>query len=113
LEDAVTVYQALLAKGYFPRELPPAFFTERFAEYAASRAGASTISKYKPADNYTECVRFQLARPGLDRRELRIPHPASFARLAYLTAKNMKRLLRLAKGPDFSRSRPSYSSGGE
>lgn len=67
------------------------------------------ISAYVPADNFTECLKYKLALPGLDRRELRIPHPASFAKLADLTAANLGRLLTKASGSGFSRSRPIYS----
>jgi hypothetical protein len=107
----VTVYQSLLTRGYFPKELPPAFFTELFARYATTSVGRSTISAYSPTDNFTECVKYRLALPGLDRRELRIAHPYSFAKLAQLTAKNLGRLLRKAGVSPFSRSRPIYATG--
>ena len=108
----MSIFSTLLARGYFPKELPPAFFTEQFAKYAATKNGRSTITNYKPSDNYTECVKYQLARPGLDRRELRVPHPASFANLASLTAANFSRLLKKAGGSKMSRSRPVYGTGG-
>ena len=108
----MSIFSTLLARGYFPKELPPAFFTEQFAKYAATKSGRSMIANYKPSDNYTECVKYQLARPGLDRRELRIPHPASFANLASLTAANLGRLLKKAGGSKISRSRPVYGTGG-
>lgn len=104
----MTILNTLLARGYFPKELPPAFFTEQFAKYTATKTGRSLVSKYKPSDSYTECVKYQLARPGLDRRELRIPHPASFANIASLTAANFSRLLKKAGKSKISRSRPVY-----
>jgi hypothetical protein len=107
----VTVYRSLLTRGYFPKELPPAFFTELFARYAVTKSGRSTISAYTPADSFTECIKYRLALPGLDRRELRIPHPHSFAKLAQLIAKNLGRLLKKASSSPFSRSRPIYASG--
>lgn len=107
-KQPMTIYHSLLARGYFPKELPPAFFTESFAKYAATRHGRATIKAYSPVDNFTECVKYRLALPGLDRREFRIPHPASFAKLAALTAQNFGRLLR-ASSSQFSRSRPVYS----
>lgn len=106
----MTLYRPLLAKGYLPKELPPAFFTESFARYATTAAGRKAISDYAPADSFTECVKYRLARPGLDRRELRIPHPASFARLADLVARNFGRLLKAAHS-EFSRSRPINGRG--
>lgn len=107
----MSIYHTLLARGYFPKELPPAFFTAQFARYATTKNGRSSASKYKPTGNFTECVKYQLARPGLDRRELRIPHPASFAKLAELTAKNLGRLLKKANSSNISRSRPVYGTG--
>jgi len=107
----MSISGTLLARGYFPKELPPAFFTEQFARYAATRNGRFAISKYKPSNNFTECVKYQLARPGLDRRELRIPHPASFANLAALAAANLSRLLKKAGRSKISRSRPVYGAG--
>ena len=106
----MTVYQTLLARGYFPKELPPAFFTESFAKYATTKNGRSTIASYIPQDNFTECFKYRLALPGLDRRELRVPHPASFATICELAAKNFSRLLKASSSP-FSRSRPIYETG--
>jgi hypothetical protein len=111
MDGDVTVYRSLLARGYFPKELPPAFFTELFARFATTQNGRAAISAYKPADNFTECAKYRLALPGLDRRELRIAHPYSFAKLAQLTAKNLGRLLRKAAASPFSRSRPIYVAG--
>jgi hypothetical protein len=110
-EFSLTIYQTLLTRGYFPKELPPAFFTEQFARYATTKVGRSTLMKYKPLDNFTECCKFQLALPGLDRRELRIPHPFSYSNLAQLTSKNFSRLLRAASRSGFSKSRPVYATG--
>src|ERR1022692_636298 len=90
----MTIFHTLLARGHFPKELPPAFFTEQFARYATTKVGRKTLANYKAADNFTECVKYQLALPGAHRRELRIPHPASFAHLAEITAKNFRRILR-------------------
>ncbi len=107
----MTIYHTLLARGYFPKELPPSFFTEQFAKYAATRGGRTTISAYIPPDKFTECFKYRLALPGLDRRELRVPHPVSYAKLAELTAKNFARLLKKASASGFSRSRPLYATG--
>jgi hypothetical protein len=107
----VTIFRTLLTRGYFPKELPPAFFTEQFASYANTKSGRQQLASYKPAGNYTECVRYQLALPGLHRRELRIPHPASFSQLAAMTSKNFGRLLKKASRSPFSKSRPIYAVG--
>jgi hypothetical protein len=106
----MSIYNTLLERGYFPKELPPAFYTLQFARYAATQTGRRTLDNYRPADNFTECVKYSLALPGLDRRELRIPHPASFAKLTGLAAKNFGRLLKKASASSFSKSRPIYAT---
>ncbi len=97
-------------RGYFPKELPPAFSSEQFAQYATSKTGRLALSQYKAADSFTECIKYYLALPGGTPRELGIPHPYSFAQLAALTAKHFSRLLTKAARSPFSRSRPVYAS---
>jgi hypothetical protein len=106
----VTILSDILAKGYFPKELPPAFFSEQFSRYACTRHGRSVIQAYKPSSGSTECVNYQLALPGLRRRSLRVPHPATFAHLSGLCAKHFARLLRKSARSTISRSRPVYQS---
>jgi hypothetical protein len=45
-EADLSIYTTVLANGYFPKELPPAFNTESFAAFASSRAGRDTIRAY-------------------------------------------------------------------
>lgn len=104
----MTIYKNLLARGYLPKELPPSFFSDHFAAYATSKAGRAVLSSYKPSDNFTECVSYRLALPGLNHRLLRIPHPYSYSKLARITAKNFRRLLQKAGKSPFSKSRPVY-----
>jgi len=108
----VTKLEILLARGYFPKELPPAFYTSRFAKYATSKAGKSLIEQYKATDNFTECVKYLLALPGGHRRELRIPHPAAYANLSILVTKNLARLLKIANKSKFAASKPDFTSHG-
>ncbi len=105
----MTIYHSLLSRGYFPKELPPAFFTEQFAQYAVTKAGRANIASYKPNGNFTECAKYSLALPGLERRELKIPHPFSYSQIATLSSKNLSRLLKKAAGSKCSMSRPIYS----
>jgi hypothetical protein len=106
----VTIYKTLLRRGYFPKELPPLFTTEDFADFATTTAGRKILEAFKAPGNFTQCVNYTLARPGNERRELAIPHPATFSELARLTAKNFKRLLKKAHSSPISRSAPSYSA---
>ena len=103
------IYRTLLSRGYFPKELPPAFFTEGFAAYASSTPGRQ-ILEGGAAASFTNCVAFRLAGPGAVGRELAIPHPSSFAALARLIATNFPRLLKRAAASPFSRSHPVYNS---
>ncbi len=104
-----TIYRTLLAKGYFPKELPPHFFTEQFARYATSRTGRAALANFKPTNNMTECAEYDLALPGGGRRTLGIPHPGSFANLAALVAGSFARLLKKAGASRCSRSKPVYA----
>lgn len=106
----MTIYRTLLARGYFPKELPPGFYSEQFARYATSLPGRALLAKYKPLENYTSAVVYNLALPGHIRRELRILHPFSFAQLAGLVSKNLSRLLRLAAQSTFTKCRPIYAA---
>jgi hypothetical protein len=105
----MTVLRAILERGYFPKELPPFFYTELFARFARTKAGKAALDGFKPADNFTECVIYDLARPGHTVRSLAIPHPGSFYRLARITASNFRRLLKKAHKSGFSRSAPVFS----
>ena len=73
--------QSLLARGYFPRELPPPFTTQDFAAYAVNHTGNWPARR-------TQCVSHNLARPGGLRRPLSIPNPPAFYRLADLLVSN-------------------------
>ncbi len=106
----MTIQQTLLSRGYLPKELPPAFFSEPFAKYARTKNGRATLSAFKPADGYTECTKYRLARPGGELRELKIPHPAVYWKLAALVAANFGRLLKKAGASKFSKSRPVYAA---
>ena len=103
-----TIYTNLLAKGYFPKELPPHLFTELFARFAATKRGRATLKNYQPAEQFTRGAEYRLALPGQNTRQLAIPHPAGFSQLALVVAKNLARLLRRSSHSPISRSRPVY-----
>jgi hypothetical protein len=104
----LSIYRSILARGYFRKELPPAFSTRQFASYANTTSGRQTLKNYHPLDNMTECVKYRLASSGRDYRELRLIHPYAFCKLAEITAKSFKRLLKAANDSTFSRSKPLY-----
>jgi hypothetical protein len=102
----------IIARGYFPKELPPAFFTDSFAKYARSKKGKVLLEQYKATDNYTKCTKYSLALPGGHRRELTIPHPASYRKLASLVAANLSRLMKITRQSKIGVSRPEFDVGG-
>lgn len=76
--------EALLSRGYFPKELPPPFTTAVFASnignitphWAAHEAGLSQQQRraYPPLSSY---ARFDMARKGHSRRMLGVPNPVN------------------------------------
>jgi hypothetical protein len=92
--------QALLEKGYFTRELPPAFNTASFASYAVQ------VGSAWPKNKWTRCGAHNLARAGGLRRPLRIPNPVSNFALAEILASNWKQLKQHTWKIRFSASRP-------
>lgn len=101
-------YRTLLSRGYFPKELPPHFYSEPFAKYATTHNGRAMLASYKPDNMTTQSVAYTLAQPGSNGRELRIPHPFAFAKLAALVIKNLKPLLKIAGSSQIARSRPVF-----
>ena len=69
----------LLSKGYFPREIPPPFFTRRFAETVTELplTGLPASFTRSKADTW-KFVSHNLARVGTLRRPLGIPNPAHY-----------------------------------
>lgn len=106
----MTIRGTLLARGYFPKELPPSFYSDAFAVFASSRAGRSLIAAHSPPAGM-ECVEYTLALPGRTNRELRIPNPVAFTKLVEIAAAKFSRLLKKGHRSPFSRSAPSYTAG--
>ncbi|MDX2146119.1 MAG: RNA-directed DNA polymerase [Planctomycetota bacterium] len=77
----------ILQRGYFPKELPPCFSTATYAA-ALTEPTATRPSQFDPNGSLPESkpVMFALARPGMLRRRLTIPHPTAFYRISRLLA---------------------------
>jgi hypothetical protein len=96
--------ETLLAKGYFPRELPPPFTTET---YAAVLKDGTKISQ----DLLDKCPQsrpaiYNLARAGTLRRKLSILNPISYYRLAKFIEQKWSDLEPLAKRSPLSLTHP-------
>ncbi len=91
----------LVRKGYFPRELPPPFSTEKLADLMARDPTPLPVTGAR-----TQCVRHNLARPGGFRRPLQIPNPHSFVSLAREFEDQWSAIRSHIRGNGFSTSRP-------
>lgn len=92
---------SLVRKGYFPRELPPAFSTDKLTNLL------ERDSKAVPRDDTrTQCVRHNLARPGGFRRPLQVPNPRSFLQLAEEFEAQWPTIRAHLRGHSLSMSRP-------
>ena len=88
----------IVARGYFPRELPPPFNTTTYGTYIDGLAGAQL-----PFDTTTQGCRtsrpeiYNLARAGSFRRELSILNPIHFAALAECIATNWQAIVQVTE----------------
>lgn len=96
----------LLAKGFFARELPPAFSTTAFALAATGpNDGLVTQISAGTPRNSEMCVHNMVRSGGL-RRHLGIPNPVHFARLCSFIVQNWTALQLSAQRSPFSLTQP-------
>lgn len=95
---------SLLSRGYFPRELPAAFSTEKFATAVTSTAGvpASFHGNIK-----AKLAQHSLVKVGHDRRLLSIPNPVIQYNLSREIVSNWGEVERLTKRSLLSKSTPT------
>lgn len=62
---------SLLSKGYFPKELPPIFNTQKFAEFINKSSIIET-----PSEESSKCARFYIPKNSHFKRLIMIPNPA-------------------------------------
>lgn len=120
---STTIRQALLSKGYFPKELPPVFTTESFgrlSEDILNRWGATglfktdtkslgkTPCKKKRKNAYTyflesaDAETISKPKRGYERRNLHITHPIPQALLAKEISENWKAIQKWLSKQTFS-----------
>lgn len=92
---------SLVRRGYFPRELPPPFSTEKLANLIERDRAALPSKGFR-----TQSARHNLARAGGFRRPLQIPNPKSFVRLAEEFEEQWPAIKAHIRGHSFSISRP-------
>lgn len=88
------VRNQLLANGYFPSELPPAFTTKSFATYVAKH-GLAAFNKA------TECERYSNKEHKHARRILKIPNPLSYLEVCNYISDNWSVVSEKLKGSRF------------
>lgn len=99
----------LLSKGYFPRELPPAFTTGGFAKAAVGPKGG-LVSGLTSGPHFAEMCVHNMVRSGGLRRHLGLPNPVHFARLAEFVVKNWTQLQQSASRSPFSLTKPDATN---
>jgi hypothetical protein len=103
----------ILARGYFPRELPPPFNTDTFAAHVASSsarpAGFGPAASAKPV--VTKPAIHNLARAGSLRRRLSIPNPIAYDQLADVVATNWAVLLSHTANSPIALTTPKATAG--
>jgi hypothetical protein len=72
----------ILARGYFPKELPPPFNTSDFSNFI-KRLGRSVPAVLASDSFVSKCAAHNLPRSGRLHRTLGIPNPVSFYRLSH------------------------------
>jgi hypothetical protein len=105
--------RAVLAKGYFPKELPPAFKTETFANYCFAGPPPEfelKLKKRKLKNNFVgKAAVHNLARAGTLRRKLSLPNPINQYQIAKALVDNWKEVKLACSKSEFSLSTPRYS----
>ncbi len=102
----------LLAKGYFPDELPPPFNTKVFSDKITVRGLRLPTQFTEPKGKWCEYTTFSLARPGALRRRLAILNPLAYYRLSKEIVTHQKSLFKKASPSVVCLSHPKISANG-
>lgn len=102
----------VLEKGYFPRELPPAFTTASYAAVidAAPRPlpGNFALNTRNALPRAAQPVTHNVARAGRMRRRMEIPNPILHANLVQEFVTSWTSIIAFINGMNFSSTRPRY-----
>ena len=96
----------LFAKGYFPKEIPPPFNTKAFAELIRTKGSAAPSPTRRQTPWKSSLMMFSLARPGMLRRRLAIPHPREYYALVKCISDNFTTLDEHIRTSPYSISTP-------
>jgi hypothetical protein len=112
---------ALLARGYFPKELPNPFVTVSFANLVASPSTilkgdfskvVQSTSRNFPKTQTSKSCRYSHARRGLLRRHMAIPNPIHHFLLCAEVMRNWSTLTSLVNGSRLAATAPVFSPNG-
>lgn len=98
-------FNALLSKGYFPRELPHPFHSSSYGALV-SGGGITLPTEFTNNRNTSIAAVHNLARSGALRRKLSIPNPTNFYRLAKFIVQNDAELIRHSGRSTISLTKP-------
>jgi len=105
----------ILARGYFPKELPPPFNTKSFGTFADTAPAVfhlDTTKKGIKNNLTTRSAIHNLARTGTLRRKLTIPNPVSQYQIARAVAEGWVELKSACVKSPFSLTTPRYLKHG-
>jgi hypothetical protein len=104
----VPIFDDLLAKGFFPQELPPCFSSTSFATVAGLAGGILPAAFTNPPESKPCPYSFARGGTGAIRRRLSIVNPVSFYALAQTIAANWVAIDTHLQSTPFSQSRPMH-----
>jgi hypothetical protein len=96
--------EALLSKGYFPRELPPPFITDNYA--ALLKGGTGIPQNLLDSCPQSRPAIYNLARAGTLRRKLSLLNPISYLKLSMLAEQKSADLEAMANKSPLSLTKP-------
>lgn len=96
----------LLSKGYFPKELPPPFTTTNYSQAMSGPLAAPPVDAFSGLPKHSPpCVHNLVSTGGL-RRNLAIPNPKHFFRLAKHVVVNWANIIGCTSVSPFSLTKP-------
>jgi hypothetical protein len=106
----------ILARGYFPKELPPPFNTKTFGTFSGTTSATvlelDTTKRGIKKNHVSRPSTHNLARSGTLRRKLTIPNPVNQYQVARAVVDGWKSLKSLCLTSPFSLTTPRYSKHG-
>jgi hypothetical protein len=100
--------EALLSRGYFPRELPPTFSTATFGQVVGG--GWPTLPPaFRDKATKAQPLRHSLARTGFLRRILTLPNPIPYANLCWEIVTGWADIQAVIAKGSLSRSKPEFN----